>query len=264
MVEFEYFRAASTDEAARMFGEGEDSRYLAGGQSLLPLLRLRLSAPTRLIDLRGIPDISGIRLEDGALVIGAMAPHTAVAGSDTVARTIPALAALAAGIGDRQVRNRGTIGGAVAHGDPAADYAAAVLALGATIRTDRRNIAADTFFKGVFETALEPGEVVRDIRFRVPRHAGYAKMRNPASGYPLVGVFVADMDDGVRVAVTGAAPAAFRFAEAERILAPDFSSARLGTLTAEARGLNADLHATPAYRAHLIAVMTRRAVSAAS
>lgn len=263
MVDFEYLRATSLEEAARMFAEVEEARYLAGGQSLLPLLKLGLGMPSRLIDLRPISDLATIRREGGTLILGAMVSHAAVAASPTVAGSLPALAGLAAGIGDPQVRNWGTIGGALAHGDPATDYAAAVLGLGAAIRTDRRSIPADAVFRSRFKTALDAGEIVREVRFPLPRRAGYAKLRNPASGYPMVGVFVAQTGDGVRVAVTGAAPSPFRLTEAEQALACDFSPAPLSGLSVSPQGLNADLHADPRCRAHLVAVMARRAVAAA-
>jgi carbon-monoxide dehydrogenase medium subunit len=231
--------------------------------TLLPTLKLRLAQPSQLVDLCALEELKGIRLEKRALSIGALTCHADVAASPDIRRAIPALAALAAGIGDAQVRNRGTIGGSVANNDPAADYPAAVLGLNATIRTDRREIGADLFFRDLFGTALEPGELIREIAFPLPKRAGYAKFRNPASLYAMVGVFVAETDAGMRVAVTGAGNRVFRSAPLEQALSKNFTAAALANIAVPATGLNADLHASVEYRAHLIPVMARRAVAAA-
>jgi len=260
MHPFAYRRPASLAEAAAAWRAEDDPRWLAGGQSLLGVLKLRLGAPTALIDVARLPELAGIRREAGALVVGAACTHAEIAASAT---DIPALAALAGGIGDLQVRNMGTLGGALANNDPAGDHAAAALGLGAEIRTDRRRIAADAFFTGLFETALEPGELIVAVAYPLCRRAGYAKVRNPASGYPVAGVFIAEAADGPRVAVTGAGPCPFRLPDFERALAAAFASTAVDRLTVAAAGLNRDLHATPEYRAHLIGVLARRALAAA-
>jgi len=256
MYPFDYLRPDTVAEAVAAH-DGEDRRYLAGGQSLLVALKLRLAQPSALIDVARLSDLSGIRSEDGGLVVGAATTHAALA----VRRDIPALADLAGSIGDLQVRNMGTLGGALANADPASDHAAGVLGLGAGIHTDRRVIAADDFFLGMFETALEPGELIVSVRYPLPRRAGYAKVRNPASGYPVVGVFVAETDEGVRVAVTGAAACPFRLSEFEMALAGDYSVAALEGLSVPADDLNRDLHASAEYRAALIPVLARRALA---
>ena len=242
----------------------EDAKALAGGMTLLPTMKQRLASPTALIDLGGLSELSGIRREGAAIVIGAMTRHADVATSDAVTSAIPALAKLAGGIGDPAVRNRGTIGGSVANNDPAADYPAAVLGLGATIVTDRRTIDADAFFTGMFSTALEPDELITAFRFPIPVAAGYAKFRALASRYALVGVFVARFGETVRVAVTGAAPCVFRVKELELALAKQFDPATAAQAHVSPDGLNADMHAEAAYRAHLIGVMAKRAVQAAA
>src|ERR671938_997377 len=210
MYEFDYSRAASLSDAASRLGSDEDARLVAGGMTLLPTLKLRLAKPTQLIDLAAIPSLKGIKEEGDAIVIGAMTRHADVHRSDVVKRAIPALAAMAGMIGDPAVRNRGTIGGSIANNDPAADYPAAVVALNATVRTNKREIAADDFFTGLFETALDQGEIVTAVRFPKVAQANYQKFRNPASRYAIVGVFVAKSPAGVRVAVTGAGPCVFR------------------------------------------------------
>jgi len=258
---FLYHRPANLPGALALLGANAEARPMAGGMSLLPVLKLHLAAPEALVDLTDIPALDGIAVADGVLTIGAMARHASVARSDVVRGVIPALAALAGGIGDPQVRNRGTLGGSLANADPAADYPAGVLALGATIVTDRREIAADAFFTGLFATALQPGELITAVRFPVPLRAGYATQRNPASRYAIAGVFVAQFADGTRVAVTGAGPCAFRVPEMEAALAADFAPAVLSGITVSEAGLNADLHAEAAYRAHLIGVLARRAVA---
>ncbi len=265
MYPFRYRRATGVEEARRLFEAGEDARYLAGGHTLLPAMKLRLSAPSDLIDIAGIAGLGEIRAEDGAVVVGALARHNRVAREARDA--IPALAELAGGIGDFQVRNRGTIGGSIANADPAADYPAALLALGATVTTDRRRIAGDDFFTDLFETALDEGEIVTEIAFPRPRRAAYMKFPNPASRYAIVGVFVAQGvaqgTDEVRVAVTGAGPAVFRVAEMEAALAADFTPEAIAGIAIPEDDLASDLHATPDYRAHLVTVMAKRAVARA-
>lgn len=262
MYDFNYHRPGSLQEAKKILAENDEATVLAGGMTLLPTMKIRLAGPSDLVDLSGIDDLVGIRDNGDAVEIGAMTRHADVAASEIVKASIPALADLADAIGDPQVRNRGTIGGSVANSDPAADYPAAVLALGATIRTDHREIAADDYFKGMFETALEPGELVVAVSFPKPRRAHYAKFRNPASRYAVVGVMVADTADGVRVAVTGAGPCAYRASAFEEALAGGFSASSLDGVAQSPEGLNIDIHASAEYRAHLVGVMAKRAVRA--
>ena len=243
----------------------EDSKALAGGMTLLPTMKQRLASPTAIVDLGRVAELSGISRDGDKVVIGAMTRHVDVATSQVVKGAIPALAALAEVIGDPAVRNRGTLGGSVANNDPAADYPAAVLALGATVVTTQRSIAADDYFTGLFETALEANELIASISFPVPEKAAYVKFRNPASRYALVGVFVAKTANGVRVAVTGAgASGVFRVAAFEAALGANFSAAALDGLSVDASGLASDMHADADYRAHLISVMAKRAVAAAA
>jgi len=264
MHAFEYHRPSSTKDALALGSSKEEARYLAGGQSLVQAMKLRLSSPSDLIDLGTIKELVGIKVSGSAVEIGAMTRHADVAGSKDVQKTIPALAALAGIIGDRQVRHMGTIGGSLANSDPAADYPAAVLGLGATIVTDKRKIEADKYFKGLFETALEAGELITSVSFPVPKRAAYMKFKNPASRFAMVGVFVADFGGGkVRVAVTGAGACAFRQAEMEKALAAKFTPDAVANIKVKQDGLNNDLHASPEYRAHLITVMCKRAVEAA-
>lgn len=264
MYPFAYHRPRSVEEAAARFAAAEDPRYLAGGQTLLPVLKMRLGRASDLIDLARIEGLAGIgRTTDGALRIGAMTRHADVAAHPEVRAALPALAGLAGGMGDPHIRAMGTLGGSLANNDPAADYAAAALALGATIHTDRRAIAADAFFTGMFETALAPGEIVTAVAFPPAARAGYAKFRQPASRYAMVGVFVALTGTGPRVAVVGAAPCVFRHAAMEAELARDFSPGQAARAITPAEGLNADLHAGADYRAHLVGVMAGRAVAAA-
>jgi carbon-monoxide dehydrogenase medium subunit len=263
MYAFDYHKPRSLAEAAEILAAKPEARVLAGGMTLIPALKQRLASPGDLVDLAGIGDLVGIAAQDTEITIGAMTPHAAVAHSELVTSRIPALAALAEGIGDPQVRNRGTIGGSVSNADPAADYPAALLGLGAVIDTDQRSIAADDFFTGMFETALARGEIVRQVRFPIPRIAGYAKYPNPASRYAVVGVFVARTRDGVRVAVTGARPSAFRVPEMELLLTADFSEEAISDIRLPPDDLNSDPHATSEYRAQLITVMARRAVATA-
>lgn len=262
MYAFEYHRATSVADAAATLGR-TGGRALAGGQSLVGAMKLRLAQPGHLVDLSGIAELKGIRKEGDTLVIGAMTRHAEVAQSDVVRHAIPALAALAEGIGDRQVRNMGTLGGSLANNDPAADWPAGVLGLGATVVTQKRRIAADDFFKGMYETALAGDEIIVAVSFPVPKKAAYAKFPNPASRFALVGVFVAQTGHGVRVAVTGAASSVFRCKPVEDALAKSWTAAAAKAVKVDAANLSADLHGSPAYRAHLIAVQASRAVDAA-
>ena len=263
MYAFEYHRP-NTLSGALADLENADAKALAGGMTLLPTMKQRLSAPSVIIDLKSVPELSGLSRDGDNLVIGAMTRHVEVARSPVVKAAIPALAALAGGIGDPHVRNRGTIGGSVASDDPAADYPAAVLALGATVVTSKRRIAADDYFKGLFETALEPGELITQVSFPIPQKAAYMKFPNPASRYALVGVFVAKTAGGVRVAVTGAGQdGVFRHAEMEKALTANFSPDAIAGIITPATGLNSDIHASAEYRAHLIGVMAKRAVARA-
>lgn len=249
------------DAAAILASTG--GRPLAGGQSLVAAMKLRLSQPGTLVSLSGIPDLKGIRKDGERIVIGAMTRQADIASSDIVKGAMPALSSLAEGIGDRQVRNMGTLGGSLANNDPAADWPAAVLGTGATIRTDRRAITAADFFKGMFETALAPDEIITAVEFPIARRAAYAKFPNPASRFALVGVFVAQFANGdVRVAVTGAAPSVFRPTAIEDALKRSFTPGAAKGVKVDANGLNSDLHGTAEYRAHLISVMASRAVAA--
>lgn len=262
MYAFAYERPASlADVAARLAAGGQ---ALAGGQTLIASLKQRLAQPEQLIDLAGVAELSGIRKEGNTLVIGAMTRHETVADSADVKALIPALAALAGGIGDRQVRAMGTIGGSVANNDPAACYPSALLALGATVETNKRKIAADDFFQGMFTTALEPGELITAVHFPVPKKAAYAKFRQPASRFALVGVFVAQTASGVRVAITGAGNGVFRHAGLEAALSGSFTPEAVEGVAIDASELNGDLHASAAFRAQLIKVQTQRAVQAAN
>lgn len=262
MHDFDYRRPSTLDEAAALLLQPE-YRLLAGGMSLIPVLKQRLAQHEGLIDLGAIETLRGIRREADALVIGAMSRHAVVAASSEVASAIPALSVLAGGIGDPQVRNRGTIGGSIANADPAADYPAGVLGLNATVWTHKRRIVADDFFRGLFETALEPGEIVTAVSFPIPEIAGYAKLKHPASRFAIVGVFVAKTAGGVRVAVTGAGPSVFRLKDAEEALARRFDPAALDEIEVDPDGLNSDIHASAEYRAHCVRVMAKRAVAAA-
>src|SRR5882672_5040040 len=263
MRAFEYHRPSSSKDALGLAAQKSEGKYLAGGQSLVQAMKLRLSAPSDLIDLGTIKELAGIKVSGNSVEIGAMTRHADVAHSADVKKTIPALAALAGIIGDRQVRHMGTIGGSLANSDPAADYPAAVLGLGATIVTSKRKIEADKFFKGLYETALEPGELITAVSFPVPKRAAYMKFKNPASRFAIVGVFVADFGGKARVGVTGAGPSAFRQAEMEKALSAKFAPDAVASIKVKPDGLNNDLHASPEYRAHLITVMAKRAVEAA-
>jgi len=263
MYAFDYRKAASVEEARRLIGEGGEGKLLAGGMTLIPTLKLRLAAPTHVVDLGGVQGLKGIEVTDAAVTIRAMTPHATVAASEAVRAAIPALSVLAGGIGDQQVRHRGTIGGSVANNDPAADYPAGCLGLGATIVTDRREILADDFFQGLFQTALEADEIIVAVRFPRPERAAYIKFANPASRYAIVGVLVSRGPQGIRVAVTGAGEnGVFRVSAIEHALAKDFTETAIGSVVIPPDGLFDDLHGTAAYRAHLIGVLARRAVAA--
>ena len=263
MHAFNYHKASSINDAAAKFSASADARLLAGGQTLIAAMKMGLSAPADVIDLAGIGELRGIKIGGGEVVIGAMTTHATVAASGNIAKSIPALALLAGSIGDPMVRNMGTLGGSVANNDPAADYPAALVGLSATVITSKRKIAADQFFKGMFETALQPGEIITAVSFPIPKRAGYMKFKNPASRYAVVGVFVAETAGGVRVAVTGAGPCVFRLPEMEKALAKSFSPAALNAIKVSAAELNTDLHASGEYRAHLVGIMAKRAVEQA-
>ena len=259
MYEFNYHRPASIDDARKLLTSNDEAKIVAGGLTLLPTMKMRLANPSDLVDLSSIDGLSGIQDTGDAIEVGAMTIHAAVAASDVVRSGIPALADLADQIGDAQVRNRGTIGGSIANSDPAADYPAGVLGLNATIKTDRREIAADDFFTGMFETALEADELIVSVSFPKPAAAAYAKFPNPASRYAVVGVMVANTGGEIGVGVTGAGAHAFRAGEFENALKDNFSSNALDGLSVDASELNDDLHASAEYRAHLVTVMAKRA-----
>lgn len=261
MYAFDFVKPASIAEAVEAL-KGEDAQALSGGQTLIPTLKQRLAAPGLLVSLRGIAELGGVAVESGVLTIGGGVTHAEVA---SAAGAYPALASLAARIGDPAVRNRGTIGGSLANNDPSACYPAGALGSGATIVTDRREIAADEYFQGMFTTALEEGEIVTAVKFPIPERARYEKFIQPASRFPLTAVFVAKYADGVRVAVTGASESGvFRWTEAEAALGADFSAGAVKDLRVPADGMIGDLHGTAQYRAHLVGVMTGRAVTAAA
>ncbi len=263
MYNFTYHRPQSLDDALKALSAADNGTLLGGGMTLIPTLKLRLAEHSDLIDLGRIAALRGISEDGGALVIGATTTHAEVAANAAVTAKIPALAALAEEIGDPQVRNRGTLGGSVANNDPAADYPAGLLGLGATVRTNKREIPADDFFTGLFETALADGEVITAVAFPIPTKAAYAKSPNPASRYALVGVMVSQGPAGTRVAVTGAGPVVFRQGEMEKALDGAFSPEALDGISVAAEGLNTDIHASAEYRAHLVGVMAKRAVAAA-
>ncbi|MBL8643325.1 MAG: xanthine dehydrogenase family protein subunit M [Rhodospirillaceae bacterium] len=261
MYDFQYAKLTSVADTVTRRTSDDEASYLAGGMTLIPTLKQRLARPSALLDLSGIADLKGISVANGVLTIGAMTCHADVAASADVRAHIPALASLAVSIGDPQVRNRGTIGGSIANNDPSADYPAAVVGLNATVHTNARAIAADDFFKGLFETALTPGELIVKISFPIPKRAAYAKFPNPASRYAVVGVMVAETLNGIRVAVTGAGACAFRVGDMEAALAKSFSADAIKSIAVPADDLNTDMHATAEYRAHLVGVMARRAVA---
>ena len=262
MHNFNYHRAKDVADAAGKLAGAEDPKLLAGGMTLLPTLKNRLAAPTDLIDLAQIEGLKGIAVEGKEVVIRAMTPHAVVAASADVQKAIPALASLAGNIGDPAVRHRGTIGGSVANADPAADYPAGVVGLDAVVETNQRKIAADDFFTGLFDTALEPGEIITAVRFKVPDRAHYLKFRHPASGYAVVGVMVAQYGSKVRVAVTGAAGSVFRVTEMEKALEAKFAPESVASLKVSPADLLSDIHCSAEYRAHLVSVYARRAVEA--
>jgi len=261
MYAFEYQRAKTVADAAAALGKS-GGKALAGGQSLVGAMKLRLANPGTIVDLSGIAELKGIKKDGDAIVIGALTTHAEVASSSVVKQAIPALAALAEGIGDRQVRNRGTIGGSIANNDPAADYPAAVVGLGATVHTNKRKIAADDFFKGLYETALTGDEIITAVSFPAPKKAAYVKFPQPASRFALVGVFVAQTGNGIRVAVTGATSHAHRAKAIEDALAKNFTADAAKAVKIPAGHLNSDLHGSAEYRAHLVSVLAGRAVAA--
>ena len=261
MYQFEYHKASSVDDALKKLSSADDGKILAGGMTLLPTMKQRLAAPSDLIDLAGVDDLKGIKVDGSTVTIGAMTTHYDVHSSAEVQKAIPALSKLAGLIGDPMVRHPGTIGGSLANSDPSADYPAAVMGLGATIKTNTREIAADDYFKGLFETALEDGELIVSVSFPIPKRAAYQKFPQPASRYAMVGVMVAETTDGIRVGVTGAGPCAFRVPEMEKALAAKFAPESVADIKVSAEGLNADIHASADYRAHLVTVMAKRAVA---
>jgi len=263
MYDFAYHRPKTLADAVNGLKGKPDGKAMAGGMTLIPTLKQRLAKPSDVVDLADLKELAGVKADASGVTIGAMTRHADVASSSDVKSAIPALADLASHIGDPAVRNRGTLGGSVANNDPAADYPAAVLALNATVTTNSRKIAADDFFKGLFETALAEGELITSITFPKVEKAAYMKFPNPASRYAMVGVFVAKTAAGVRVAVTGAGPSVFRVTAMEDALAKNFSSAAIKDIKVPADGLNSDIHGSAEYRAHLVNVMARRAVDAA-
>jgi carbon-monoxide dehydrogenase medium subunit len=265
MYSLNYHRAFSVADAVKLQKKGEDAKYVSGGMTLIPAMKSRLAAPSDLIDLAHIIDIKGIQVSGKTVTIGAGTTHAEVATDAKLKAVCPALCSLASHIGDPHVRHKGTIGGSIANNDPAADYPAAMLALGATIVTNKREIAADKFFTGLFETALKDGEIVTGVSFTAPAKAGYEKFRNPASRYAIVGVFVAKGKDGVRVAVTGAGDdGVFRAHGMEQALAKSFQPSALDGLTIPASAMMSDMHASSEYRSSLVTVMAKRAVAKAN
>ena len=264
MYSVNYHRASSVADAAKLAKRG-DAKYLSGGMTLIPAMKTRLAAPSDLVDLAHIEALGGIKVSGKTVTIGAATTHAEVAGDDKLRKAAPAVAYLAGHIGDPHVRNRGTIGGSIANNDPAADYPAALLALGATIVTNKREVSAGKFFTGLFETALKEGEIVTAVSFTIPAKAGYAKFPNPASRYAITGVFVAKDKDGVRVAVTGAGEnGVFRAKDIEAALAKKFEPAAIDGVKISPKNLMGDIHASPEYRANLVVVMAKRAVAQAN
>ena len=260
---FHYHRASSVTDAEAKLRALPEAKLLAGGQTLIAAMKMRLARPSDLIDISGLKELSFVRVDRDMVAVGAGTQHFEVAGSADIARAIPALASLAVSIGDPAVRHMGTLGGSLANNDPAADYPAAALALAATIKTGQREIAAEDFFTGMFSTALEPDEIITEVHFPIPERAGYAKFPNPASRYAMVGVFVARTGLGVRVAITGAGSCVFRSPELEAALARDFTPDAITALTIDPAELNSDIHGSAEYRASLIPVMAKQAVAAA-
>jgi carbon-monoxide dehydrogenase medium subunit len=264
MENFAFHRPKTVADAVAALKKADEGKVLAGGQSLIPVLKLDMAQPSDLVSLSGIAELKAISKNGDNIVVGAAATHMDVATSDVVKGAIPALAALADEIGDPQVRNRGTLGGSIAHADPAADYPAALVALGATVKTDRREITADDFFTDLFETALEDDEIVTAVSFPVPKRAAYAKFASPASKYAIVGVMVAETAAGTRVAVTGAGNKVFRVKDMEDKLGSSFAADAIAGVSVAASDLRSDTEASADYRAHLVGVMAKRAVAAAS
>ena len=264
MYSFNYSKAKSVADASAVVAKDADAKLLAGGQSMVAAMKLRLAKPSQIVDLGTIAELRGIKVDASSVTLGAMARHAEVAASAEVKKALPALASLAGGIGDRMVRNMGTCGGSIANNDPAADYPAACVGLGATIVTNKGKHEADKFFKGMYETALSAGEIITSVVFPIPKRASYMKFKNPASRYAIVGVFIADFGNGnVRVAVTGAGPVVFRVPEMEKALAAKFAPESVANIKVSDKDLNSDLHAKADYRAHLITVMAKRGVEAA-
>ena len=263
MYDFTYAKPSSLPDALKLLGDDIESKALAGGQTFIPVLKQRLNKPSAVVDLGGL-GLSGITSDGSTVTIGAMTNHHDIATSDVIKSKIPGLAKMAGWIGDNQVRHRGTMGGSLANNDPSACYPSAVLAIGATIHTDRRAIEAEDFFQGMFTTALEPGELITKIVFPIPSKSNYEKFRNPASRYAMVGVFVAVGPKGTRLAITGASQSGvFRHAAMEQALTANFSPEAIKHIVTPADGLNGDIHASPEYRAHLVGVMSKRAVAGA-
>jgi len=260
MKNFNYKTASSTKEAIKLFTK--KAAFLAGGMTLLPAIKLRLAAYSDLVNIKKIKSLSGIKASSKSVKIGSITTHASVASSEEIKKTIPSIAALAEGIGDPQVRNRGTIGGSVANNDPAADYPSACLALNSTIHTNKRKISADKFFKGMFDTALKKGELIEAIEFEIPEKSAYEKFPNPASRYAIVGVFVAKLKNETRVAITGAGSCVFRSKDLEIALSSNFTSSAIDNINISSDELNSDIHASAEYRAHIIKVMTKKAVLA--
>ena len=264
MYEFKYQRPTSVRQAVNMLAKDPEAKLLAGGHSLLPVMKLRLAKPSALVDIGRVEGLNIIELKGRSIIIGALARHVEVANSPVVKEALPVLAEVAGMIGDPAVRHRGTLGGSLANNDPNADYPAVVLGLGATIITSKRRIAADDYFKGMFETALEPDEIITKVSFPLAKKAAYQKFKHPASGFALVGVFVSKRSSDIRVAVTGAgASGVFRVKSFEEALKKRFSAKSIEGMTVPADGMNADIHGSAEYRAHLIAVLARRALAAA-
>jgi carbon-monoxide dehydrogenase medium subunit len=265
MYNFTFHRPTTVRQAAGLLARNPDAKLLAGGHSLLPVMKQRLAQPSALIDLSLVEGMSGVEIKGRSVVIGAMTRHADVANSQVLKEAMPALAAVPDSIGDPQVRNRGTIGGSIANNDPNADYPAALLGLGATIITNKRRIAADDYFQGMFTTALEDGEIVTKVSFPIVKKAAYEKFKHPASGFALVGVFVSKRASEIRVAVTGAgANGVFRVPSFEEALKKRFAAKSLEGMSIPATGMNSDIHASPEYRAHLVGVLARRALAKAT
>ena len=265
MYNFTFHRPTTVRQAAGLLSRNPEAKLLAGGHSLLPVMKQRLAQPSALVDLSQVEGLSGVELKGRSVVIGAMSRHADVAKSDVLREAMPALASVPGSVGDPQVRNRGTIGGSIANNDPNADYPAALLGLGATVITNKRRIAADDFFTGMFSTALEDGKIITKVSFPIAKKAAYEKFKHPASGFALVGVFVSKRGSEIRVAVTGAGSSGvFRVASFEEALKKRFSPKSLEGLTIPASGMNSDIHASAEYRAHLVGVMARRAVAKAT